>query len=411
MDNATPSGGAQVIATTNTNPLVQFRAEIEARSNELKMALPSHISPEKFQRTILTAIQQNPNLLTASRRSLLLACMKAAQDGLLPDGREAALVEFKKSIKTDDGWQSIREVAYIPMIHGIRKKILQARDANGKAVVLSLYTSVVYKKEVEAKQFYYDLTRDPPLGHRPLLDLTAEETTDDQIVGAYSIAHMADGYRSFKFLRRFEIDKIRETSQTGATKDRNGKARQPKGPWVDWFPQMCEKTVAKAHADSLPQSGDLILDAYDQDFDAARSAAEALGRAEEDEPQLIGHDPETGEIIEATAEHADEGANAAGKEEKKPKGKAKPEKDEKPPAEEEKRDELGVTKDPGEAKAEEILADMAAAQTIIDLDKIYAREETHIVALPDEIKGGVDAAYNRHSRRLATQRAEAEPVK
>jgi recombination protein RecT len=137
---------------------------------------------------------------------------------------------------------SSQEAAYIPMVYGVRKKILQARDAEGKPVVSALEVGVVYRKEVEAGHFYYEVGKYPPLGHRPMLDLTAEDTTDDKIVGAYSIATMADGTKSYEFMRRFEIDKVQNASQTGAkvgraTARRPSASRQePKGPWADWYP-------------------------------------------------------------------------------------------------------------------------------------------------------------------------------
>ena len=61
-------------------------------STEFEAALPPQISVDKFIRTTLTAVQMNPDLLQADRKTLLGTCMKAAQDGLMLDGREAAPV-------------------------------------------------------------------------------------------------------------------------------------------------------------------------------------------------------------------------------------------------------------------------------------------------------------------------------
>jgi recombination protein RecT len=58
-----------VATSRDANPLVQFREQLEQRAGELKMALPSHISPAKFQRTIITAVQQNPDLLGSAARA------------------------------------------------------------------------------------------------------------------------------------------------------------------------------------------------------------------------------------------------------------------------------------------------------------------------------------------------------
>ena len=67
--------------------LVTLNQQLTTRADQFRMVLPNHISVEKFQRTVLTAVQNDPELLNADRQSLLLACMKCAQDGLLPDKR------------------------------------------------------------------------------------------------------------------------------------------------------------------------------------------------------------------------------------------------------------------------------------------------------------------------------------
>jgi recombination protein RecT len=263
----------QAVATRSDNPIAMFQAQLESRAREIQSALPAHISPDKFQRTVMTAVAQNPDLLKADRQSLILACYKAAQDALLPDGREAALVTFNTRQKVDGEWKTVKQVQYMPMVYGLRKKILQSGD------VVSLEVSVVYRAEVEKGTFLYEVGLEPPLRHRPSLDLSEEQTTDDEIVAAYSIATMKDGTKSYEIMRRFEINKVRAVSQTGASgkTDRQGNPIQPKGPWVEWFAEMAKKTVMRRHAKTLPMSGDLVIDVEGRDLEAGVSAARALG--------------------------------------------------------------------------------------------------------------------------------------
>lgn len=82
-----------------------------SKMEDFKSALPSHIQPEKFIQVVVTAVQNNADLLKLDRQSLYLSCIKCAQDGLLPDGQEAALVPRKG------------KVAYTPMIEGVLKRI------------------------------------------------------------------------------------------------------------------------------------------------------------------------------------------------------------------------------------------------------------------------------------------------
>ena len=300
------------------HPLVLLNGDLEKRAAEFRKALPSHISPDKLQRTIMTAAQNNPDLLTADRQSLITSCMKAAQDGLLPDGREAALVIFMTSEKGRDGqWHKRKLAQYMPMVYGLRKKIVQSGE------VVSLQTGLVYRKEMEGGAFLYEVGMEPPIRHRPMLDLAPEDLTDDKIVAAYSIAKMKDGTVSVEVMRRGEIDKVRESSQTGATRDRKGQARQLKGPWADWFGEMARKTVMRRHSKTLPMSGDIFTDVEAHEQDIAAASASRLLEVEPDAPVALpstdeldaqdmpdeATDPETGEVIQegrADAEHGDQ---------------------------------------------------------------------------------------------------------
>lgn len=338
MSQNLPSTAEQVA------PAEILRSQLEKRVAEFRMALPAHISPEKFQRTIMTAVQQSPDLLNADRRSLILACMKAAQDGLLPDGREAALVTFKVNKKDAQGrWESHLQVQYMPMVYGLRKKILQSGE------IADIQTSVVYAQEIEAGLFIYEEGTERTLRHKPLLD-PRFEPKDEDIAAAYSIATFKDGSKSFEVMRRSEINKVRQCSQTGAVgkTTRDGKPIPPKGPWVDWFSEQSRKTVMRRHSKTLPMSGDIIdVEAID-DALAARSAT-ALMSHEPEAPALparptrgdvpeIDHDPDTGEIIdvadsanrEMDAEYAgimgDPEPEAASQARVDPKQKAEPEK-------------------------------------------------------------------------------------
>jgi len=235
--------------------LTTFDSQIERISEQLVKALPGHINIGKFQRTLMAAVKAEPDLLRADRASLINAIEKAALDGLLPDKREAALVIFKRNYKDQAGnWNQALEVVYMPMVYGLRKKILQSNE------VTDITAKVVYRREVEEGAFIYEEGTEAMLRHRPMLDLTEEDAKDENIVAAYSMATYKDGSKSYEVMRRFEIDKVRESSQTGATRDKKGQLRKSSGPWVDWYPEQAKKTVMRRHSKTLPQSGDLIVD-------------------------------------------------------------------------------------------------------------------------------------------------------
>lgn len=66
-------------ARAQTNPLQVFRSMLEGKMRaEIAKALPKDIDPDRFIRMVVTAVQMNPDLLEADRRSLFAACMRAA---------------------------------------------------------------------------------------------------------------------------------------------------------------------------------------------------------------------------------------------------------------------------------------------------------------------------------------------
>src|SRR5687768_10957847 len=92
-------------------PVDEIKGALAKMEGQFKMVLPPQISPEKFIRVAQTAIQTNSLLQQANKQSLYAAVMKCATDGLIPDGREAAIVTFNSKA----GLQA----QYMPMVGGI----------------------------------------------------------------------------------------------------------------------------------------------------------------------------------------------------------------------------------------------------------------------------------------------------
>lgn len=83
---------------------------------QLKIVLPEHVDIDVFVATAKTAVLNKPQLLRENlRQSLLVAIMKAASQGLLPDGKQGALVPRY------DGDAGGYIVAWQPMVQGIIK--------------------------------------------------------------------------------------------------------------------------------------------------------------------------------------------------------------------------------------------------------------------------------------------------
>ncbi len=189
---------------------------------QLAHALPPKMSVERFERVTVTAISNNPALIAVDRRTLYNAILKCAQDGLLPDGREAALLDVN-----DRKAQGGKAARYMPMIGGYRR--LAANHG------ISLEAFVVFENDM----FEYEFGLDPKLVHRP-----APAGTRGQPIAAYAIAkRSSDGERWFDVMEKAEIEAVRESSKA---------ATSEYGPWVKAWTEMARKTVARRLFKSLP---------------------------------------------------------------------------------------------------------------------------------------------------------------
>lgn len=201
---------------------------------KLSNALPAHVTVDKFTRVSMMAIQNNDSLMEADRNSLYQACVQCATDGLLPDGREAALVPFG------------RQVQYMPMVGGILKMVRNSGD-------LKEISAHVAR---ENDHFEYELGDEERIVHRPLL-----KGDRGDIICTYAIGKTKDGgvYREVVF--EDQMMQIKNVSRSGS---------KGRGPWAEWPEEMRKKTAIRRLAKRLPMSTDLqqlIMRGDDSQFD------------------------------------------------------------------------------------------------------------------------------------------------
>jgi recombination protein RecT len=271
---------------TRANPVAIFKKTIDEMEGQFRAALPRQISSEKFVRVALTAVQINPKILKCSLRSVFNALLRCANDGLLPDGREAAITE---------GFGT-GEAVYMPMRAGIMKK------ARNSGEIAKWEVHVVHAND----EFKYKLGDSAELTHEPALD------DPGPMVRAYSICHLTSGEVSREVMSKAEIEGIRDRYSAGWKAFQANKIRST--PWADAPGEMWKKTVLKRHAKSLPVSSEVsgLLD-YDNTVENGTLPAlrgrppkaieaptepkdidETFGDGERDDPP---HDPDTGEVI------------------------------------------------------------------------------------------------------------------
>ncbi|MCC6105934.1 recombinase RecT [Acetobacter sp.] len=215
----------------NTRPVAkkitpqEFAEQFAAIVPQVKSVLPAHVTFEKFERVVRLAIRKNPDLLACSPASLFMACIQAASDGLLPDGREGAIVSRWNSKK------SCSEASWMPMVAGLMKLARNSGD------IASISSQVVFEGEL----FRVVLGDEERIEHERDLGKTG-----GKIVAAYAVARLKDGSDPIREIMSWgQIEKIRNTNQKWSW-----------GPWKTWEDEMARKTVIRRLAKRLPMSTD-----------------------------------------------------------------------------------------------------------------------------------------------------------
>lgn len=225
------------VATTEQKPLT-LRDRLQQMKPEFAKALPGHIPPEKFVRTVQTAVQMAPDIGKACEtrggiQSLMAACTKAATDGLILDNREAALVTFNVNVgdRQNPKWE--KHVQYIPMVAGLMKKARNSGDVDFKP------PQIVYKNDV----FEYDPVNDEVPQHKP--DWFGDR---GEPIGVYIVCRIkSSGDTIVELMTRNDVMRI-------AAQSKNSYQYDPaKGKnWGEWW----RKTVIRRISKYLPSSAD-----------------------------------------------------------------------------------------------------------------------------------------------------------
>ena len=223
------------------SPLEEVKNQLltEESKKQFMMALPPQMPAEKFIRVAITAVNKNPDLLRCDRQGLYGAFMLAAQDGLLPDGREAAIVVYGDKPQ------------YMPMYGGILKKVRNSGE------LASLAAHIVYAND----QFEHWIDdQGEHIKHTP-------ETfgTRGEIRGAYALAKTKDGAVYLEVMSIDEIEKVRSASKAKSA-----------GPWTQWWDQMAKKTAIRRLSKRLPMSTDLdeVIRRDDEMYDVEAKVVE-----------------------------------------------------------------------------------------------------------------------------------------
>jgi len=188
---------------------------IKAMEPEIRKALPEVITPERFLRMALSALNTTPKLQECSPISFLAALMNAAQLGLEPNTPlgQAYLIPYNNKqlleVQFQIGYKGLIDLCY----RNPQMKVIQAH--------------VVHEND----EFEFELGLEPRLIHRPKLFSRGD------IKAFYGIYKLTNGGYGFEVMSKEDMDTYaREYSKAFDS---------AYSPWKSNYIGMAKKTVIK----------------------------------------------------------------------------------------------------------------------------------------------------------------------
>ena len=197
----------------------------DAVSKQIANALPTFLTPERFIRVSLTAIQKTPKLLECDQRSIIGSLVQAAELGLevnSPLGHAYLIPYWNKNTKRNEAQLQI----------GYRGFIALARRSGA---VSSIAAEIVYQNDV----FELSFGTHRQIVHRPNLNPAMR----GERIGVYATVVFKDGYTDFEYMTAEDVAAIRSRSKSGDS-----------GPWKTDENEMWRKTPIRRLSKRLPLS-------------------------------------------------------------------------------------------------------------------------------------------------------------
>lgn len=188
---------------------------VKAMMPEIKKALPNAVTPERFTRITLSALNNNPDLQKCTPMSFIAALLNAAQLGLEPNTPlgQAWLIPYKSKgvleCQFQIGYKGMIELAY-------RNPQMQTIQAQ-----------CVYEND----EFEYEYGLNAKLSHRPAFSDRGDP------VYFYALFKTVNGGYGFAVMSKADIDAYAKTYSKAV--------ESAYSPWKTNFEEMAKKTVIK----------------------------------------------------------------------------------------------------------------------------------------------------------------------
>jgi recombination protein RecT len=256
-------------AAVAASPKKNITDLIKVMEPEIKKALPSVITPERFTRMVLSALSTTPQLAVCTPQSFLGAMMCAAQLGMEPNTPlgQAYLIPYKNhgtdEVQFQLGYKGMIDLAY----------------RSGEVSTIQAHT--VHANDT----FEYELGLEPKLKHIPANANRGDATH------YYAVVKMKDGGYAFTVM---SVDDVKDHAR------RYSKAYSSNySPWKSNFEEMAKKTVIKKCLKYAPMKSEFVRGAsMDETIKTDISEDMYTVTDTTDYTDVIEVNPDTGEVID-----------------------------------------------------------------------------------------------------------------
>ena len=267
MSNKIQTATNNQVATTEKKTMQSY---IKSMEGEIKKALPSVLTPERFTRMVLSAISVNPKLGSCTPSSFLGAMMSAAQLGLEPNtplGQAYILPYQNKGVLEAQfqlGYKGLIDLAY----------------RSGEVELVQAH--IVYEND----KFECEYGLEPKLTHVPA------DSDRGNAIKVYAMFKTKSGGYGFEVM---SMDDVREHA-----KKYSKSYSSSYSPWTTNFEEMAKKTVLKKCLKYAPLKSDFVRGIV-QDGSIKNEVAEDMYEVPDvvvEDADYTVVDTDTGEIVE-----------------------------------------------------------------------------------------------------------------
>lgn len=216
------------VAVTNSGEKKTMQTYIKSMEGEIKKALPSVITPERFTRMVLSAISTNPKLGSCTPSSFLGAMMSAAQLGLEPNTPlgQAYILPYQNKGTLEAQFQ----LGY--------KGLIDLAYRSGEVELIQAH--IVYEND----KFECEYGLEAKLSHVPA------ESERGEPIKVYAMFKTKSGGYGFEVM---SMDDVKKHAQKYSKSFGSSYS-----PWATSFEEMAKKTVLKKCLKYAPLKSDFV---------------------------------------------------------------------------------------------------------------------------------------------------------